>query len=218
MKSYRLLILFSSAALTACAGINEQGTLAQLRSVNVPLKDEKIEGGIEKAMASYQHFLEQTPETAMTPEAIRRLADLKIERANDKLDAADEADRTRSSLPAPKASSPKTTKPKATSGKKLGTNPGDNVIASVKDESDADFEKRATASDKIESSVKDAAPLPDGSSADMNNVGAQEAIALYKQLLERFPMYERNDQVLYQMSRAYEDMSDVEEAMKVMNR
>lgn len=31
-------------------------------------------------MESYQKFLEETPETAMTPEALRRLADLKIEK------------------------------------------------------------------------------------------------------------------------------------------
>ena len=31
-------------------------------------------------MESYRRFLEETPESALTPEAMRRLADLKIER------------------------------------------------------------------------------------------------------------------------------------------
>ena len=213
MNPYRPLILFLSATLTACATVNEQGTLSQLRNVNIALEDEKIEGGIEKAMQSYQRFLEKTPETAMTPEAIRRLADLKMEREQEKLDLVG----SKPSMPAPKSSNKKPSA-KSRPGKKPGTGHDSDVIASVKGESDEEFERRTTAAQEIESSVTDVAPLPDGSSADMNNVGAREAIALYKQLLERFPMYERNDQVLYQMSRAYEDMGDVEEAMKVMNR
>jgi cellulose synthase operon protein C len=32
------------------------------------------------------------------------------------------------------------------------------------------------------------------------------------------PLYERNDQVLYQMSRAYEELGRIEEAMEVMGR
>ena len=40
----------------------------------------KVEGGLDTAMQSYQRFLEETPETQRTPEAMRRLADLKIEK------------------------------------------------------------------------------------------------------------------------------------------
>lgn len=216
MIATRSLVLLLSAAVTACATIDEQGTLAQLRSVNADLSDVKIDGGIEKAMQGYQKFLEQTPETAMTPEAIRRLADLKIERENAKLDAVPQT-----SLPAPSARAKKQAAARkqdtAQAADKKQSNPGSGVIAKVQDESIEEFEKRTTTTPEIESAVKDAAPLPDGTAADMNNVGAMEAIALYKQLLERFPMYERNDQVLYQMSRAYEEMGDVDGAMKVMN-
>ena len=209
MKIHYFLIFLLPIVLSACASIGEQGTLAQLRDVEIKLEDEKITGGIEKAMQSYQQFLEQTPESAMTPEAIRRLADLKIERQNnlqDELSVAELSEPTRSEniVPVKKEE------------KKQKVSSDDTVIS--KDESDIAFEKRATKSEKIESTVNDAATLADGSSADMNNVGAKEAIALYKQLLERFPLYERNDQVLYQMSRAYEDMADVEGAMVVMNR
>ncbi|MEJ2698816.1 MAG: tetratricopeptide repeat protein, partial [Desulfuromonadales bacterium] len=45
-----------------------------------------------------------------------------------------------------------------------------------------------------------------------------EAISLYKKLLKKYPQYQRNDQVLYQMSRAYEELGRVEEAMAVMDR
>ena len=36
--------------------------------------------------------------------------------------------------------------------------------------------------------------------------------------LETYPNYERNDQVLYQMSRAYDEIGQPDEAMKVMDR
>ena len=42
--------------------------------------------------------------------------------------------------------------------------------------------------------------------ADLQNANASEAIVLYKRLLEKYPLYPRNDQVLYQMSRAYEEL------------
>ena len=48
--------------------------------------------------------------------------------------------------------------------------------------------------------------------------GPLEAIALYKKLLKEYPLYQRNDQVLYQMSRAYEELGRIEEAMAVMDR
>ncbi|GMR00424.1 MAG: tetratricopeptide repeat protein [Zetaproteobacteria bacterium] len=226
MKSYRLLGFLLSLVLTACVGFNEQGTLAELRNIRFEPKDVKIEGGIEKAMQSYQRFLAQTPESAMTPEAIRRLADLKMERENEKLDviagAAPVSARTKPAIPVPGASVSKTATgligATSVSGARNNGKSGSNMIAAVSDESDNEFEKRATATPQIQSSAKGETSLADGSSADMNNVGAKEAVALYKQLLRRFPMYERNDQVLYQMSRAYEEMGEPDKAMKAMNR
>ncbi len=49
------------------------------------------------------------------------------------------------------------------------------------------------------------------------NQGAKDAIALYRDLLGRYPNYARKDEVLYQMSRAYEEMGEVDEAMAIMN-
>jgi len=81
MRRYRFTALgLSLLVLASCASVSEKGTIAQLQKVKLDLTDEKIEGGIEKAMQGYQKFLEETPESAMTPEAMRRLADLKIEK------------------------------------------------------------------------------------------------------------------------------------------
>ena len=56
------------------------GTLAELRNVQPDVQDVKVEQGLEQAMLNYRRFLEETPETAMTPEAMRRLADLQLEK------------------------------------------------------------------------------------------------------------------------------------------
>lgn len=222
MRLNKIIIVFCVAGLTACSTIDEQGTLAQLQDMNIVLKDEKIEGGLEKAMESYQKFLEQTPESHMTPEAIRRLADLKIENENEKQDRKFEESVKASQKTGNKQK--RLQKPRESKIQK-GKNAGPGIrhkassIAKKDGESDEEFEKRASAADKIEETKGEKlTPLPDGSSAELNNAGAQEAIALYKKLLKKYPLYERNDQVLYQLSRAYEDMGNVEEAMVVMNK
>ncbi len=48
--------------------------------------------------------------------------------------------------------------------------------------------------------------------------GPLEAIAIYERLLAEYPNYERRDQVLYQMARAYDELGRTEEAMDVMQR
>src|SRR3990172_2283917 len=82
MNRTRLFPCAALLMLAACASVSDRNgnTIATLRGVQIEIKEEKIEGGLEKAMRSYQRFLEGTPDSALTPEAIRRLADLKLER------------------------------------------------------------------------------------------------------------------------------------------
>ena len=75
-----IAIILSQLSLAACVSTGDRVTLASLRNASIEIKEEKVEGSLDKAMESYQKFLKETPETAMTPEAIRRLADLKIEK------------------------------------------------------------------------------------------------------------------------------------------
>src|SRR3970282_1660758 len=97
MIFHRLFIIFVSLSLPSCAFLGQQGTIGQLDSVVINIKDEKIEGGLEKAMQSYQKFLEETPESALTPEAIRRLADLKITKEYGVITDAKDTDRIQES-------------------------------------------------------------------------------------------------------------------------
>ena len=80
MNLSRLFISALLMILTACQSMGDRDTIAKLRHMQVEIKEEKIEGGLDKAMQSYQRFLQETPDTALAPEAIRRLADLKIEK------------------------------------------------------------------------------------------------------------------------------------------
>ncbi|MGH8187648.1 MAG: hypothetical protein ACREUC_13895 [Steroidobacteraceae bacterium] len=80
MRPVRAAIaILGAALLAACSSAPDKGTLATLRSVPADTADVQVDGGLDTAMQSYQRFLEETPESARTPEAMRRLADLKIE-------------------------------------------------------------------------------------------------------------------------------------------
>lgn len=226
MNLKRAIILVVLSGLAACASEDKRGRISELDTVSVELKDINVEGGLDKAMQGYQKFLEQTPESELTPEAIRRLADLKVEKEYGVVTDGEITDQedTGSSTPAAKApaataSPAETTSEEAPDGQaaakpKVKTNP----IADVS-ESEKDFEKRATSQQEIKSSENSKIATPGGApGADLQNSGAEEAITLYNKLLEKYPMYEKNDQVLYQLSRAYEETGRVDEAMGVMNR
>ena len=159
--------LLALLLLNACAATGK-GTIAELRSTRVEIKEEKIEGAHETAIESYRRFLEQTPASALKPEAIRRLADLKVEKEYGALsDTAPEKNPDQSAAPA-----------RAGDGGALGDRSAQGVD-------------------------------------DLESAGLREGIELYKKLLND---YASDDQVLYQLSRAYEELGRIEEAMQVMDR
>src|SRR5262245_62288058 len=85
MRRFTIPTIFALAFMTGCAArVNKPvatvGTLAELRNVRPDVQDVKVEQGLEQAMQNYRRFLDDTPETAMTPEAMRRLADLQLEK------------------------------------------------------------------------------------------------------------------------------------------
>ena len=164
-----LSVLVLPLLLSACQ-TTRKDTIAQLRNRQIEIKEEKIEDGREKAVESYRRFLDQTPDSALKPEAIRRLADLKVET-------------------------------------EYGLLSGDTGT-----------EKRAAQARVPADTPAGAGYGPAEGADDLERVGAREAIELYKKLLNDYPTYEHNDQVLYQMSRAYEEQGRVEEAMQVMDR
>ena len=206
-------ILAVPMILVACHSINDKDTLAELQKMRVEIREEKIEGGLDKAMLGYQRFLENTPDTTMTPEAIRRLADLKIEKEYGTL--------TEGGVPGQPESIPissageHVTEPEAISAANVSLNQDLENIP-VHDESEIDFERRTTQQQLPD--IRPNAVTPAEGADDLERAGAREAVALYAKLLNDYPLYKRNDQVLYQMSRAYEELGETEEAMAAMER
>src|SRR5262249_30661364 len=85
MRRFTIPTVLSLAVMTGCAArVNKTvvttGTLAELRNMRPDVQEVKVEQGLEQAMSNYRRFLDETPETAMTPEAMRRLADLQLEK------------------------------------------------------------------------------------------------------------------------------------------
>ncbi|MDH3339148.1 MAG: hypothetical protein OEM76_15185, partial [Gammaproteobacteria bacterium] len=81
MQPRTAVLLLACAGLVACATTSQQGTLAELQQVPADVEEVYLDDSLERAAESYRRYLEQTPESARTPEAMRRLADLQIEQA-----------------------------------------------------------------------------------------------------------------------------------------
>jgi tetratricopeptide (TPR) repeat protein len=200
--------------LVACSSINNKDTIARLRHMQIEIKEEKVQDGLEKAMLSYQRFLEETPDSALAPEAIRRLADLKIEKEYGTF--------TEGAEPAGRVSAPALTAPEPPvrpEGASVAGARSDQALVHIAfyDKSEADFERRATRRQQL-ADMSAAADGPAEGADDLERAGAREAIELYMTLLSDYPLYKRNDEVLYQMSRAYEELGLIKEAMAVMER
>ncbi|MRR33092.1 tetratricopeptide repeat protein [bacterium] len=210
MKRNLLFILAVPAFITACQTAGNRDTIAQLRDRKIDIKEETIHGGLQKAMESYQRFLEDTPESALTPEAMRRLADLKIEREYGQLD---DPPAPAGTVTAPALAAPE----RARSPKAAAVRPS-AALQPVQGESQADFEKRAARSAQLPAGEGQSNGLPETADDDLERAEAREAIAVYKKLLDKYPHYQGNDQVLYQMSRAYDELGQTEDAMAVMDR
>ncbi len=81
MKRYAVVLSLTSIGLFACTTTSEQGTLAELQHVPPDIDEVYLEDSLDRAAQSYRRYLEESPKSARTPEAMRRLADLQIEQA-----------------------------------------------------------------------------------------------------------------------------------------
>ena len=199
-----LLTAFIATVVTACGSSTVRtGTLAELGEVKAELNDVYLDDSLERAAESYRRYLAETSESGRTPEAMRRLADLQLEQAYGVI--GDGETRT---MVAPEAAS-----------QRAGTVARQQSNGPVElSESDREFEQRAM--QRAEFLTPDSRDDTDLFAVDGQSVpaGPLEAIEIYKQILETYPNYERNDKVLYQMSRAYDEIGEPDVAMEVMNR
>src|SRR5256712_4713877 len=183
------------------------GTLAELRNVRPDVQEVKVEQGLDQAMQQYRRFLAETPETAMTPEAMRRLADLQLEKQ-----FGIRAGGAKREMAAPKPAL-------VLAGSRAGSpNPAAAAASAGLQESDQDFERRTTAEAGIVAGSNAGALPADAVRAGADPDGPLEAIALYDRLLNEYPNYEQRDKVLYQEARAYDELGRTEEAIATMER
>lgn len=82
MRRYR--IMACACLLGACAAPQETGTLRSLERRQVVVeRDAAVDASRAAAMQAYRKFLDAAPRDRMRPEAMRRLGDLEIERAQE---------------------------------------------------------------------------------------------------------------------------------------
>ena len=246
MRLSRSALILGSTLLVACSSNPSKDTLATLRDVPADTADVHVEGGLDTAMQSYQQFLEETPESAQSPEAMRRLADLKIEKEyglNGDGELRELPAPAAAALPAPVAAALEAKPAASVGGRRVErasaafdqkSSPAkvtpfdgrverasaafDQKISPVG--SEQDLEKRANAQQRVASAedLLQAQQLPEDMTDDLAKAGPLEAIQLYDRLLEKYPSHEHNDRVLYQKARAYEELGRTNEAMQVMEQ
>ena len=144
MRRLAIPMVVAPVFMVGCAArpnkpVGTAGTLAALRNVRPDVQEVKVEQGLDQAMQQYRRFLEETPETAMTPEAMRRLADLQIE----KQFGIRTGNAKSRELAAPKPA-------QVLASSRAGSPNPDAAAGSVRlHESDQDFERRTTAEAQI---------------------------------------------------------------------
>jgi tetratricopeptide (TPR) repeat protein len=166
--------------------------------------DAQVSEGLDKAMQNYERFLHETPDSALSPEAMRRLADLKIEKEYGILGAGKPVE-----LPAPAA----TAKVDAQAARREVIDPRSAANSERELEERAANQRSITSIDELTELA-----LPDGTNRDLERAGPAEAIKLYDELLAKYPSYAFRDQVLYQKARACDELGRTAEAMKVMEQ
>jgi TolA-binding protein len=207
MHRIRTVWLLAPTLVAACAS-PDRYTLSELRSVEPDMTEVRIEKGLDQAMVGYRSFLEQAPESSLTPEAMRRLADLKLEK---EFGIFGDGSGELVELPAPEVPTVKADAKRNFGQRKRAAR------ATAHSESERDFERRAAGETDVPQTEQRAAlELPGGE--DVAWSGPLEAIELYDQLLETYPNYQHNDQVLYQKARAFGELGRSDEAIGVIER
>ena len=80
MRSHSTVLACLLLTMTACAGSMGKRTLSSLNGVEPDLRDVQVDVGFEQALTGYRKFLAEAPASSLTPEAMRRLADLQLEK------------------------------------------------------------------------------------------------------------------------------------------
>lgn len=223
-----VVVAVQVALLAACAHADRANTLASLRKVQPDTTDVRVDNGLEKATEGYRRFLHETPASELTPEAMRRLADLQLEKeygvrgtteivvdrvVEDRAPAATPAAMSAAATSAPAAGSKpvQLAAPEAVKKISAAAKPsGKAAAAGAPGDIERQIEQRATEGQAIATATT--------SGVESAESGPLESIQLYDKLLAEFPNYAYRDQVLYQKARAYDELGRPDDAMAVMEQ
>jgi len=186
--------------------------------------DKGVVANDDATIAAYREYLKKAPADTQRPEAMRRLGDLEMDRADSRL--AGGAPEKKPSAPADAGGIA------AEKNARAGNAGGDGkssasasaaapaATASPTAKVDALTPKAAPPVASVPGSGKGAIGAPTAAAAEGNS-DAQNyrgAITMYLELLKNFPAAADSDKVLYQLAHAYELSGDLEDALKVLNR
>jgi TolA-binding protein len=204
MRRIHTVLLVAPALALACASDPSRHTLSELHYVEPDLTEIRVENSLDQAMSAYRKFLEEAPVSSLTPEAMRRLADLKLEKQFGILGGGDLSD-----LPALERA-------RVADEARTAALERHRTASGVEPaESDEDFERRAAAERELPA-ADDIADLEMPGGEGVASAGPLEAIELYDQILATYPNYEHGDQILYQKARAYDELGRNDEAIAVI--
>lgn len=205
------------ALLAACAHTERANTLASLRKVQPDTTDVQVDDGLQRAVNGYRQFLQETPASELTPEAMRRLADLQLEKEYGVRGTTTiVVDRAPAAVLA--------SAPESTAGAASLQMAAPDAVAKVSARSGASGKGAVAASADVEKQIEQRATegqvIKTATTSDVASAasGPLESIQLYDKLLAEFPDYAFRDQVLYQKARAYDELGRPEEAMAVMEQ
>ncbi|MCR9096610.1 MAG: tetratricopeptide repeat protein [bacterium] len=207
LRAGPLVFLLAATSAVGCARLGGEATLADLEGRQPDLEEVEVGDGLAQAMEGYRQFLAEAPESSLTPEAMRRLADLALEKSYGSLGARatrGTSEPSGASLPVPAAAAP-TPRREARTTKRAPR------------ETEAQLESRTFAAQPLAYEELDPAEIDPSVRAE-DTAGPAEAIALYDRILARYPDYPYLDQVLYQKARALDELGRVDEAVAVADR
>ena len=197
------LLAFVAFGLVACATEPPVETIADLGTIEADLETIPVEPSVDDAEQNYRRYLDAAPEGEETPEAMRRLADLQIEKVYGVVGTRPDA-----AMPTPRQATPVAP----------ARQDGPTVAARRSSESEMDFEARTT--EQKQDVLWQSAPANEIAqvTGEPPPAGPLEAIETYKKILANYSNYARKDEVLYQMARAYDEIGRSNEAIEVMER
>ena len=167
-----LAFILVAVSIAGCTSTSQNGTLAELRTAQPTVEEVYLEDSLEMAEQSYRRYLEETPKSATTPEAMRRLADLQIEK---EFGIIGDGKLTEMAAPEPAR------RPEIRAGDTESRDREEDA------ETDLEFERRASGQTELLPALAVAAiPGPDGSDQSVLT-GPRSAIQTYEKILASYP-------------------------------